>query len=248
MNSFKIHTVLILIIICNSLLAQSIQSFIFSECDQSCDYEKVVNRIAYKSFENNTLTIGFGNVSNCAGMYNPTIDMRGDTLLITYEDYVTEIDTLDHYEIVVNDTIIEEVYEIKHLGITYLCDCYFESEYVIEGIRANPSIVLLNNKLIGYYPEKYKVQPIEFKLVKGDTINLIDKFGFNQGLWIEEDSKNQLINKRFFQNDKIIWGTDFRYYENGKVKSKLEWENGEHISYDEYDSIGNVITHRKRSF
>lgn len=237
-----------LIIICSTTEAQGIRSYTFSECDQSCDFEKVINRISYQSFNEKTLKISFGHISNCAGIHNPSATYYNDTLEIKYDDFITEIDTLKHYDSLLNDSTTLEITEIIETQPYVLCDCYFESEFEISGVNKNPLKIILNGTPIQYYPDKYKVQSIEFELVDGDTVNLIDKFGYRQGLWIKKHSNNQLIFNRIYEADVIVEGTDYHYHENGNIKSKLKWVNNEHSDFYEYDLNGNITTHKKSPF
>lgn len=234
-----------LLALSNSLVAQEIKNFFLPECNQDIDLGKAINRISYQTFENDVLSISFSLVSNCAGVFNPTIKYNSDTLEVKYEDYKTEYDTVATYDSIVNASATLEINEIHATTSMLACDCYFELELEITGLLKNPAIVILNNNIIEYYPEKYKLVLIKFDIVDGDTINYSDKFGYRQGIWIARDSTNQLMLERFYKNDIIIKGTDFRYYENGTIKNQLEWINNKHANYYEFDSDGNITVHKK---
>lgn len=227
------------------LRAQTITSFTVSECDDDCDYERVVNRISYQSFENQILHIDFGFVTNCAGINHPKASYQQDTLFIDYEDYLVEIDTIRKVDSIYNDSLTIEITEIHHIQSIILCDCYYESSFEISGLPKNPKTIILNKKPITYSPEKYEVYPVEFQIVNGDTINLTDKFGLRQGLWIMKDSKGQLLLNCTFQDDNVLEGISYQYYGNGRIKKSLEWQNGEHINYIVYDTAGNITVRKK---
>ena len=147
----------------------------------------------------------------------------------------------------ITDSIKERDEIIYFTELSYVeCDCCFEFMYLLKNIPHNSIPVKLNNKNIYYHEEKYKTYPIQFEIFHGETINLIDKYGFRQEKWLLYKESDLLLSERFYKNDSILFGTDFRYYDNNIVKSKPEWLNNEHQNYSEYDERGN-LTNRKRS-
>jgi len=145
------------------------------------------------------LKIGFGALSNCAGMSNPNSSFNSDTLKISFDEFIPKIDTMEDGSIVTTSEWLA-------------CDCYFESEYVISDLPKKPSTILLNGEEVKYHPDKYRTYPITFELLDRDTINYTDKYGFEQGLWINRNSKGQLLFKGIKKDDSVVEGTSYRYH------------------------------------
>lgn len=237
----KVRYIILSIVLCSSLHAQKIEHFSYSQCggnnnnSEPLDYERLLNRISYQNYYEGTLEIRFATMSNCAGMSNPQSSLSSDTLKITYDDFIAKIDTLE-------DGSIVEVHDIV------MCDCYFESEYLITELSKRPSIILLNGEVMKFNSNKYRPYPISFEILDGDTVNYIDEYGLQQGPWIFRDTKGQLLFQGTKKNDSIVVGTSYQYHKNGNLKAKLEWMNFEHSNYYEYDLNGNLVTHKKSPF
>lgn len=218
-----------LILLSNNIFAQKIESFTFSECDDSCDMERVVNRIAYSDYRDNILTIEFGTISNCAGMFNPTAKFSKDTLWITYEDFITRIE----YDEEGNKVHIEEV---------IMCDCYFISEYEISGLPNRAEVVLLNGEVMNYYPDMYKLYPVTFEILEGDTINYTDKYGFEQGKWVI-DFPNGGYSIGYQEDGVYVWLERKTYFSNGDLRSDYSKDSLGRGFGKTYDENQNVYSH-----
>lgn len=195
----------------NHLGAQEIVDFEYSECDNSCDFERIIDRISYQGYNYGILKIGFGTISNCAGMFNPSVKYYQDTLRINYEDFK------------VTEGILEDGSEVEFTEKT-TCDCYFESEYKISGLSKNPSVILLNDKHLEYHPDKYKIYAETFQILDGDTVNYKDKYGFEQGLWLL-DFPFGGYSIGFQKDGKYITLERKLYHENGQLKSELNLDS-----------------------
>lgn len=212
-----------------------------STCDSEEDVMRIRERISeiYEVGDSLFITVGF--VANCAFDNSPMkVDANyiGDTLCLTFD-----------FEYEVGDTIVENGDTMVYMSFNAAsCDCCFEFQYVVKNEYSDSTPVKLNGKLIIYHTEKYKTYPVEYELLKGDTINLVDKYGFRQGKWLYYDKENRLINDRIYMNDSIVYGVDYRYYDDGVISRKLEWKDNEHLNYYEYDRTGNLTVQKKSPF
>ena len=230
-------------------LAQDIVSYSYSECDETCDYDRIVNRISAQTLKQDTLTLYFGTISNCAGIHNPTAGLSGDTLRISYEDFITTVDTLMNGDIRALETIV-------------MCDCYYDSEFVLAGITTDPKVILLQDEVIEYYPDKYRLFPVTFEIDDGDTVNYTDKYGFPQGKWISDypnggysvgyqkdgeylsldrviyTSENQI--RSIYQKDTLGRGFGRSYYDNQNLESIFIEPEGNKQNRIRYYKNGNV--------
>jgi antitoxin component YwqK of YwqJK toxin-antitoxin module len=218
----KFLSSLLTLIICISIQAQRIEHFSYSQCGGNKDSlsvssvpegaERIYDRIISQEYANNILKLRFGKLSNCAGISNPNSFFSRDTLKIIFDDFVTRIDTMEDGSIVESHDIV-------------MCDCYFESDYVISDLPKEPLTILVNGTEIQNHP-KYKTYPVTFEVLDGDTINYIDKYGLEQGKWIVDIPNGGYI--RGFQKDGKYITRDYKsYYDNNQLK-------GEYV----LDSIG----------
>ena len=214
--------------------------FLPSTCDYNENTERIRNRISEIYLQNDTLFVSVGFVANCGYEDNPIADaiIKNDTLYLSFG-----------YKYVIEDTLVENGDSVFIISFSeYECDCCFEFQYLVRNVNSDTIPVKLNDKLITFHLEKYMTYPIRFEVFKGDTINLVDKYGFRQGLWLIFNDDHRLMMERNYLYDSIKNGTDYRYHENGIISRKLEWKDNEHLNYYEYDESGNLIAKKKSPF
>jgi len=212
-----------------------------SFCDESEDALRIRNRVSDIFFKNDTLFISVGFVANCGfateHLY-PGAHYLNDTLYLSFD-----------LEPQITDSVNEGEEIIYFTSLNYEeCDCCFEFMYLLKNIPHDSIPIKLNDKNIYFHKEKYKTYPISYKVFKGDTINFVDKYGFRQGKWLMHKDAELLLTDRFYKNDTILYGTDYRYHENNAVKAKLEWKNNEYLNYYEYDDKGSLIVKKRSPF
>lgn len=212
----KFFSFLLVLIICSSIQAQQIEHFSYSQCGGIKDSlsvssapegaERIYDRIISQKYANNILKLRFGKLSNCAGISNSNSFFSGDTLRITFDEFVPiKIDTLEDGSVVTTSEWLA-------------CDCYFESDYVISDLPKEPLTILVNGTEIKHHP-KYKTYPVTFELLDGDTINYTDKYGLQQGKWIVDLPNNGYI--RGFQKDGQYIIRDYKsFYDNNQLKGE----------------------------
>ncbi len=214
--------------------------FTKKECDQSVSIERIRERISNIQLKNDSLFIQLAFIANCAytDWHYADAVFNNDTLHLTYgypEKIVSDIsengDTIIYYNLSLDE-----------------CNCYFECEYVLAGITSIKFPITFNNRLIIYSKEKYKTYPIRYQILRGDTINLIDKHGFKQGKWLFQTNDSVTFINRTYQNDTIVVGADYKYHHNGEIKSITNWENDNYKSYKEYNIDGQLIKNQLSPF
>ncbi len=212
--------------------AVKLLGFQSSACDEEADISKLQDRIVGQALRGDIYQVTIGTVANCGGIHDAQATMRGDTLKISYGQGSLVTRTNDEgkpYE------------ELLYM----LCECCFEFTFTVQGVRRLPPVVTVNDSLMKYYPDKYKVYPVRFQLYEGDTINLRDRDGLRQGYWYEERPHKGHYSG-YFKSEKVIsinWqenyspgkprfvsirsdtvhGFSAHYYENGSLKSTYLW-------------------------
>ena len=241
----KRHNIYILIISLISLnvIGQKSNLIVFlpSTCDLNEDVLRIRERISEMYLKHDTLVINVGFVANCGYSESPITGgaiFENDTLYLTYG-----------FKHNFMDTIVENGDTVVYVSMNYAeCDCCFEFMYLLREIPSTDIPIKLNDRTIFFHLEKYLTYPVEFEKLDGDTINYIDKYGFRQGKWLQKDTNGLVILDRYYRNDTIARGTDYRYYENGVLKTMLDWINNEHNDYYEYDMEGKILVHKKSPF
>jgi len=93
-------------------------------------------------------------------------------------------------------------------------ESYQKRIYKLVGFKEVPSVIQFRGDTICECP----TQPIKFEIYKNDTINILNKNGRKDGVWLE-------------------------FYDNGVVKKKQRFNNGENLGGYLYDKTGKA-THR----
>ncbi len=214
-----------------------------SPCDRSSRNYK--DRIVSELLYGDTLQIIIKTIGNCAGINSPRANLHSDTLWLFYYEGGRQEEYVDSNG---------EVYYLSEPD----CDCCFEHAFTITGIQKIPKGVFIpagtrpkkisdkdwQNYLSGEQEYYYKLLGEKFDVINGDTVNLTDKFGLKQGLWVKKPPKSRsedemefpLIElepededfvkgerlhdsyKCFFVNDEIKTGEIIEYYQPYNIK------------------------------
>lgn len=159
--------------------------FIPSTCNGDLDPYQLKDRIVSKEIKNDSLYLTVAFAENCCLEIDP---------LITFDNSVLNI-------------------ELSKGTQQYVCDCNccYELTLVLTGLDKTEFLTTLQGDTIELSNEPYPTYPISFELYQGDTINLMNKYGEPQGLWLTfDDSTGQLTKKTFYSGqvllrDKIDW-------------------------------------------
>lgn len=186
-----------------------------SVCDQTVDPYRIKPRIISFKHHKDTLDIEIGFAATCCIDYIPDINYSNDTLYVKYKE--------------------------KEGSIGCSCICCYNFSHKIKGIDKSKITVKLENEIIEISNEKYKTYKPTFTIVKKDTINLTDKYGFKQGIWpfkskyfYRYKDDRHISTGHLHKNGKIkdesFYKINMRkeYYKNGKLKSECKindkWE------------------------
>lgn len=126
-----------------------------SACDQTSDAYRIKARIVSLEHLNDTLAIEIGFAATCCLEYIPNIKYTADTLYISYSTK----------------------------GNACSCICCYSFSHKLKGVKSSKLTVKLYSEIIELSTEKYRTYSPTYTLIKGDTINLKDKYGLKQGIW-----------------------------------------------------------------
>ncbi len=161
------------------------------ECDNSYDPYHIQDRISAIAVRNNTLFLSVSFSENCCIIFSPKI---------SYSNHILSISS-----------------DSKEDWGYCLCDCCFSIDFVISNISDTNFTTLFNGDTIYYSLDPYRVFPIKFEVVNGDTINKNNERGVPIGLWVKNlDSTLYNINPKGYDYDPI-WSK--KYYPNGQIES-----------------------------
>ena len=184
--------------------AVKLLGFQSSACDEAASISRIQERIVSQAVQGDIYQVTIGTIANCAGIHAAETAMSGDTLKISYSQGIMIRKTMP----------TGEPYE-EHLY--FLCECCFEFTFTVQGVNRLPGVVAVNDSVLKYYPEKYKIYPVRFQLFEGDTINRVDKYGFRQGYWYEGKEHDGYLSGRF-RDDELVSLDRKEYYSPGKLK------------------------------
>lgn len=129
--------------------------FKYSACDESTLSNRLSTRIARKEIKGDVLTVDIATVATCCVDFKPIVSTKQGILYLDY----------------------------KKNGAGCDCDCYYTLTYKIKGISDKDVKIKFQNKDIELSDEKFVTFPITFEILHGDTINIVDQYGFRQGKW-----------------------------------------------------------------
>lgn len=191
-NKIKVLTLFILLIAKVSYSQReniSLINFTYSSCDKEADPERLRTRIIKKEFRGDILTIEIGITATCCVTFVPMVSVKNNILLLDF-----------------NET-----------GDFCFCDCCYGLIYQIKGIKNHEMVIKFKGADIELTAEKYKTYPIKFEIIKGDTVNYSDKYGFKQGKWFNPDDSSTENGYNEYKDNRII--KEVIFYLDGKIKS-----------------------------
>jgi hypothetical protein len=172
----------------------SLFGFASSECDHEADVHRVRQRIISKTLNDKILTIRIAATAACCVSFRPVAMVRDDGIYLDVEQFGTECE----------------------------CDCCYEFTYQVAGVDTENIPVIFRGKQIEVTSEKYVTFPVRFRLVNGDTINYVDKYGFKQGRWsLPGDS---LLARGYLEFTDDVSLIEVKYYPDGKTLSVMTRE------------------------
>ena len=223
--------------------------------------DHLVSEILY----GDTLQVIIQTSGNCGGIKYPIAKIINDTLWLTYNNSGATIEEITEGDSTYTVISVPE------------CDCCFEHVFLIKGICSVPNGVYIPRGRMSdphYYNRCHNISYKRgysclgdcFEIINSDTVNLVDKFGLKQGLWIrvpkssneeeyitielEPEEEEGFINeeplkdsyKCFFVNDEIKTGEIIEYYQPFNIL-KYHKVYTDFNTYKEtfYDIDGNVI-------
>jgi hypothetical protein len=182
---------LLLLLLCHLAFGQPtarLFSFQSSTCDEESDPYRLRTRIINKDLANGILTIQIGATATCCVKFIPKI---------TFKNGIQDLD-------------------FEETGEACECTCCYEFIYQISGVSDEKLKITFRGKEIELSTEKYKTYPVQFKILNGDTINYIDKYGFKQGIWVfSRDSIKVKIFSEYADDRSIRY---VRLYPNGQIE------------------------------
>lgn len=102
------------------------------------------------------------------------------------------------------------------------CGCYYKFTFEIDGLVSDPLEIRYKGRPITVSSEKYETYPLLYRLVKGDTINRVDKYGLRQGKWIAS-SDSLFIGEYFVYEDGLV-SSKVNLYPSGQIKKETTSE------------------------
>ncbi len=166
-------------------------SFKNSTCDGVSESFRLRTRIIHKELSNGLLTVHIGATATCCVDFVPKA---------TYKNGILNLD-------------------VEETGTPCECDCCYEFTYQINGIEDGQIKITFRGKEIEQSDEKYKTYPVQFRVLNGDTLNYVDKYGFRQGIWVV--GPDTLIRRRYFEYSDNYPVRRVKLFPSGQIESEL---------------------------
>lgn len=163
--------------------------FKYSTCDEATLSTRLRTRIVKKEIKTDILTVDIATVATCCVSFDPSISVKQGTLHLDFKETGTECE----------------------------CRCYYTLTYKVKGVKDRDIKIKFQNEDIEMSEEKYLTYPTKFKILNGDTINYVDKYGFRQGKWAYSNDST-MINGFFETKDDVLIKL-VTLYPDKKVKS-----------------------------
>lgn len=180
-----------------------------SKCEQAQAHCQLQPRIVKQFLIKDTLVTTIGVIENCSGISEVKATINKDTIHFTYVIGKRKYDTLPNGTIRITKSAAR-------------CNCCFEFTFRTLSLNYLPKTTTINDSVISPYPDKYKIFPIQFDLIKNDTFNYIDKYGRKQGKWLIPDenfdyepSIDSIYFSGIYQDGNLFHCEFRRYYING---------------------------------
>lgn len=221
MKTFILLFVLGLTMFVNQLIAQNpkIISFLHFN-DGTKDLRVLGNCISKNILRKNTLTLTiYVDNNGCdVNAHRPKVEIKKDNLIIALED--------------TNKVVFERVYNLKTRKYEtrgYQKSAVYHTpigspdfqrfEFVISNIKKIPTHIYYGSQLLKVCP----TEPIQFEILRNDTINLINKNGQRDGFWYEFYPSGKMKTIRKYNNGFFRYGKE--YDESGKETGQI-YETG----------------------
>lgn len=162
-----------------------------STCDHETDPGRLRTRIIKKDLKMGILKIQIAATAYCCVNFLPKATMQNEILDLDFQE------TGDPCE----------------------CFCCYEFIYEIEGIKNDKISITFKGKEIELTDEKYKTYPIKYRIINGDTVNYIDKYGLRQGVWVWPQDSLRKTRYLEYADDtpvKLV-----KVYPNGQIESEV---------------------------
>jgi hypothetical protein len=190
-------------------------SFKNSTCDGEAESFRLRTRIISKELSNGLLTIHIGATATCCVDFVPKTTFKNGILNLDFAETGTPCE----------------------------CDCCYKFTYQMKGIKDDKIKITFKGKEIEQSDEKYKTYPVSFKMLNGDTVNYIDKYGFRQGTWVL--SSDSLMKKRYFEYADNRAVRRVNLFPNGQIESELISEkihfSADNRIYFEYSEFNKLV-------
>jgi hypothetical protein len=162
--------------------------FKYSECEATLS-DRLITRIIKKEIKRDVLMVDIATVSTCCVKFEPIASINQGILYLDF----------------------------KETGAECECKCYYYLNYKLKGIKDKEVKIKFRNKDIELSDEKFETYPIQFKMLNGDTINFVDKYGFRQGKWVY--SNDSLASTGYFEAQDDIPVKYVTLYPDKSIKS-----------------------------
>lgn len=173
--------------------ALKVVDFKQSVCESDSDSRKHIReRIIDKQLTGGILRIQIGVWAICCADFRPISKLEKGTLFLDVED--------------------------THKKESCECGCYYQFTYQIAGMHSYPLEINYKDKPIGISNERYIVYPPVFRLIRGDTVDFIDKYGLKQGKW-HTDKDSLFVREFFIYRDGLV-SRKLNLNASGKIKSE----------------------------
>jgi hypothetical protein len=221
MKTFTLLFIFGLTILMSQLVAQNPKVISFSHFyDGTKDLRVLGNCISKNVLKNNTLflTIYVNSNGMDINAHRPKVEMRKEILYIELED--------------TNKVVLKREYNPKTRKYEtrgYQKSAVYHTpiggpdfqrfEFVISTVKKMPDNIYFGTQLLKACPTK----PIQFEILRNDTINLINKNGQRNGFWYEFYPSGKMKTIKKYNNGSFQYGKV--YDENGKETGEI-YETG----------------------
>ena len=183
-----------------------------STCDQESDPSRLRTRIIKKELNKNLLTVEIASTATCCVDFKPVTTLKNGVLHL----------------------------DIEETGEACECSCCYEFSFQIEGVKDEKIKIKFRDKEIELSTEKFLTYQVKYKILNGDTINRVDKYGLRQGKW--NTANDSLMTTVHFEyvDDRAV--KRVKYYPSKRVESevisekvKFTSDNKEFYTYSDFN-------------
>jgi antitoxin component YwqK of YwqJK toxin-antitoxin module len=138
-----------------------------------------------------------------------------DSLILSYNPPETITDTIIFNNETKNYEKVKYYKSSTFYAITDMDPSCRSFSIKFSGFQSIPKFIIYNGKTLNNCPTKN----LDFKIYNGDTINIIDRYGFQHGIWLEFYDSGQIMTKKIYKHGEFIEG--FQYDRGGKIINKI---------------------------